>query len=246
MGTMHTQHHVPFQFYPEIAKALAQCEVYCGEMNLHEFDPDRFSQASLLPQGVSLESLLGITKFRKCQRIFRKCFNLRLEEWNDRHPFLVMSGIASSILTKDHPENFDHFLWNQASSLGLHCAGLESFDDQLHIMSRISIPDQARNLIRLARKPQRVRRQLFGLMAQYQRQDAVGLYQSTKSQLGSLKRMMLYERNENMAQVLLDQLDQATTFAAVGAAHLMGKYGMVNVLKQRGASVKAIPLQSSS
>lgn len=51
---------------------------------------------------------------------------------------------------------------------------------------------------------------------------------------------MLYIRNENMVVSLEELMPTQSVFAGVGAAHLPGEQGMINMLRQRGYTVKAL------
>ena len=51
---------------------------------------------------------------------------------------------------------------------------------------------------------------------------------------------MLYIRNENMVVSLEKLMPTKSVFAGVGAAHLPGEQGMINMLRQRGYTVKAL------
>ncbi|SDG72401.1 TraB/GumN family protein [Winogradskyella thalassocola] len=51
---------------------------------------------------------------------------------------------------------------------------------------------------------------------------------------------MLYIRNENMVISLEKLMPTKSVFAGVGAAHLPGEHGMINMLRQRGYTVKAL------
>lgn len=51
---------------------------------------------------------------------------------------------------------------------------------------------------------------------------------------------MLYIRNENMVISLEELMPSKSVFAGVGAAHLPGEQGMINMLRQRGYTVKAL------
>ncbi|WP_179353450.1 TraB/GumN family protein [Winogradskyella vidalii] len=51
---------------------------------------------------------------------------------------------------------------------------------------------------------------------------------------------MLYIRNENMVVSLEKLMPSKSVFAGVGAAHLPGEQGMINMLRQRGFTVEAL------
>ncbi len=56
---------------------------------------------------------------------------------------------------------------------------------------------------------------------------------------------MLYIRNENMVISLAELMPTKSVFAGVGAAHLPGDKGMINMLRQRGYTVKSLTSEQS-
>ena len=59
------------------------------------------------------------------------------------------------------------------------------------------------------------------------------------------RKNMLYIRNENMVISLEKLMPTKSVFAGVGAAHLPGNEGMINMLRQRGYTVKALTSEQS-
>ncbi|WP_296315949.1 TraB/GumN family protein [Winogradskyella sp. UBA3174] len=66
--------------------------------------------------------------------------------------------------------------------------------------------------------------------------DSIGAGVNTKF----YRENMLFIRNENMVISLEKLLPSKIVFAGVGAAHLPGEEGMINMLRQRGYTVKAL------
>jgi len=66
--------------------------------------------------------------------------------------------------------------------------------------------------------------------------DSIGAGVNTKF----YRENMLFIRNENMVISLEELMPKKSVFAGVGAAHLPGEKGMINMLRQRGYTVKAL------
>ena len=66
--------------------------------------------------------------------------------------------------------------------------------------------------------------------------DSIGAGVNTKF----YRENMLFIRNENMVISLEELMPTRSVFAGVGAAHLPGEKGMINMLRQRGYTVKAL------
>ena len=66
--------------------------------------------------------------------------------------------------------------------------------------------------------------------------DSIGVATNTEY----YRKNMLYDRNENMVQVMDSIMSSKSIFAGVGAAHLPGKKGMIQMLQRKGYTVKAL------
>ena len=66
--------------------------------------------------------------------------------------------------------------------------------------------------------------------------DSIGAGVNTKF----YRENMLFIRNENMVNSLVKLMPSKSVFAGVGAAHLPGDQGMINMLRERGYTVKAL------
>ena len=76
-------------------------------------------------------------------------------------------------------------------------------------------------------------RSVLKLVDLYEKEDIHKIYIMSKKQLGKLRDIMLYERNEQMAE-FIDQHKSINAFYAIGAAHLGGEKGVLTKLKRRG------------
>ena len=112
------------------------------------------------------------------------------------------------------------------------------------MLKAISLEKQWRDLYLFLKNPISSKRKLNSLFNAYMRQDIRSLYKSSKKGLGSSKNVMIYNRNKLMTEFLSSkmQLDQVS-FAAVGAAHLYGKSGMLALLKRQGYQLKPVKLE---
>jgi uncharacterized protein YbaP (TraB family) len=159
-----------------------------------------------------------------------------------RHPFLVSASISESMLVLDQLESLDQEIWNQALASHKICIGLESFDDQLKIMQEISLEKSTRQIYEIGRNPGRFRRNLLRMIQYYTNQDIDHLYKASRKQLQGLRKKLLFQRNEKMANHFISLLSENTVFAAVGAAHLGGEKGMLRLVKKHGFKLKPILL----
>ena len=81
------------------------------------------------------------------------------------------------------------------------------------------------------------------LMQIYKQQDVEKLNEMSMDEDGSIAAhadLMLYQRNANWAKQFPVIVSKKTTLFAVGAAHLGGKKGVLQLMREQGYVVRAI------
>ena len=63
---------------------------------------------------------------------------------------------------------------------------------------------------------------------------------STKDMPEELIKSLITDRNERMAEKAKELLQSKRVFIAVGAAHLGGDLGLLNLLKRKGYTIKPV------
>ena len=106
----------------------------------------------------------------------------------------------------------------------------------------MSLEDQTAGLLETVKNPGMACGQYAEMLALYRRQDLDGLFEmitadeSMESELDGL----LYQRNKNWISPLEKMMKKESLFIAVGAAHLPGPEGVINLLRKKGYKVRAI------
>ncbi|WP_281322904.1 TraB/GumN family protein [Flavobacterium aestivum] len=81
------------------------------------------------------------------------------------------------------------------------------------------------------------------MIKDYVSEDINSLYKMTTSNKvmsANTKKILLDNRNENWSKIMPVMMQKESVFFAVGAAHLAGELGIVNLLKKAGYTVKSI------
>lgn len=239
---MHVRSSVAHQFVDRILPYLERCDLLAAEMGLDEYEPEAMIRGSTLPEGVTLDLILGEKSYQKIRKSLLRSFGVDLALFRTRHPFLVSASISESLLVNDQLESLDQEIWNRARSLKKTCVGLESFARQMEIMQEISVEEAVRQLRQIGRNPKSFRRNLRKMINFYVDQDVRNLYKSSRKQLEGLRKKMLFDRNRDMSGRLVNLMKENTVFAAVGAAHLDGAKGMLRFIKNEGFKVKPVKI----
>lgn len=237
LGTMHVRDYRAFHSFEKAKQLIHACVHYYAEMDLEEAALQQDSSDFLIPGGADISDLIGRKKYKKIRSSLLRSFRIDLDNYRLFLPFLISNIIAESLLQQDHQEPLDHILWEFAAREGLKMGGLESFNEQQSVMRKIPMDYQIRSLKDLARNPSKFRKNLLSLVDNYIQEDIRMLYKQSRKSMGALRKLMLWDRNKNMADRIFQTLEKGPNFYAIGAAHLAGQKGVLNLLKQQGARI---------
>lgn len=123
--------------------------------------------------------------------------------------------------------------------------GLETLDYQMSMFDSIPYEAQARMLVESIKSGgQEDGEGGYDQMIElYKNQDLKGMEQMILSEsdgIGQYDRVLLVNRNRNWIPKMAKTMSNQPIFFAVGAGHLGGKTGVINLLREKGYEVKAV------
>ena len=138
----------------------------------------------------------------------------------------------------------DSYFQVAGSELGKAVYGLETIDDQLKMLLRsITIERQAEILIETIRNANDIITENAKLDSLYVKGDLEGLYEmliEAEDMTEAEKFLLVDERNHDWLPKIEEHIKQEPCFIAVGALHLPGNDGLINLLRKAGYKVKAV------
>lgn len=241
LGTMHLKPLAPKSQWPApYANYIDLCKVFATEFPMNEVKAGLLGEFSLLPDNQSLTDLLTEKQLKKLEKNLLKSLGLPIRSLLRMKPLLVVNLISERLLADANPISMDKDLWQVAEAKGKILKGVETFEEQLHILERIPIKYQLKNLLSIAKDIGKYKRQLLHLSEIYDAGDMQQLYKVSKKGIGPIRKFMLTDRNQVMADRIMTIASEASLFCAIGAGHLAGKKGVLRLLKQQGLTIKPI------
>jgi hypothetical protein len=120
--------------------------------------------------------------------------------------------------------------------------GLETIEDQMVVFDAIPYQQQMDKLIELAKEGMESQSAEFEkLMEVYKKEDLKAILNLIKEENTAEENAeLLDKRNKNWIPEIEAAAKVTPTFFGVGAAHLPGENGVINLLRQRGYTVEAV------
>jgi uncharacterized protein YbaP (TraB family) len=132
---------------------------------------------------------------------------------------------------------------------GISVEGLEKVEEQLGVFAKMPLDTQAKYLIAVARSSVHMTDYFETLIALYQRRQLAALMPLSKyidpaandvEVMGFFEQDLIAKRNRTMHERAQALIDGGNAFIAVGALHLPGKDGLVELLRKSGYTVTAV------
>ena len=145
-------------------------------------------------------------------------------------------------------EQLDTYFQTLATDNGKKVGALETPEFQFNLLyNGSSLTRQAQSLLCMLNNIDKNIDQMKRLTAYYNAQDLDAMYKLSEELQGDEcdplpgeKEAMINHRNKDWAKKLPTIMKEAPTFIAVGALHLPGKEGLLNLLKQQGYKIEAV------
>ena len=138
----------------------------------------------------------------------------------------------------------DSYFQVAGSELGKSVYGLETVEDQMKMLLRsITVERQAEILVETIRNTDNIITENAKLDSLYEKGDLKGLYEmliEAEDMTEAEKFLLVDERNHDWLPKIEKHIKQEPCFIAVGALHLPGNDGLINLLRKAGYKVKAV------
>lgn len=198
-------------------------------------------QLSML-QGKKLSDFFNKEEYDKLNVFFRDSIGMPLTMFNTMKPFVLFSIISMKTLNCNEQESYEMSFVKMAKDQSKEVLGLETIEDQMKIFDDMPDSVQAQMLMRYANEFYEQKEEFSKMIELYKQQNLTALYNQTISSpdIAGSEDVLLFNRNRNWIPVMEGAMKEAKVFFAVGAGHLAGENGVINLLRTKGYAVKPI------
>lgn len=189
-----------------------------------------------------LKEKFSETDFNKLDAFLKKELNMNLSMFNSFKPMMVMSLLAQRSLPCASMESYDLNFVKMASEQKKELLGLEKVEEQIGVFDAIPDSLEIRSIMNMVNDFDAQKKEFTRMSTIYKSQDLESLYQhmvESPEMMGS-QELLLDRRNRNWIPVMESAMKNSSTFFAVGAGHLGGSQGVLELLRKQGYMVKGI------
>ena len=120
--------------------------------------------------------------------------------------------------------------------------GLEKIEDQMGVFDKIPDSVEAQMLLEMIRDMPEQRKEFAEMVESYKKEDLskLGDQISSSEEWKGYEDIMLVNRNKNWIPVMTAAMKEGPELFAVGAGHLPGSDGIINLLRKAGYKVEPV------
>ena len=250
LGTIHSEDPRVLDFSENFLDRLSTSQVFAMELVPDMSTLEHLTGYMRLPPGQSLESVIGIERYRALE-VALSSYQVPAEFISQMKPWAAMMTLSTP-----PPETgfyMDLSLSLRASGSGLEVVGLETLEQQLSFLENMPIAMQLSLLDQAIAESGKVNDVHNQMVNAYLENNLVSLQALSDEQFNEVGESAsdyfidsgIHARNHRMAESLLHRLENETVFVAVGALHLPGEEGLINILRQHGYALSPLPMPIS-
>lgn len=242
-GTFHMMCKTDFSITPILEEKVKSTQQFFGELDMDDPTLQTTLMSSMRLKETNLQKLLGEDEFKIVSDSFKNITGISLQMFNQFSPFMSMSMLTlSSIACSDKIQPETEFV-NIAKKNALPILGLETVQDQVNAINSQPLDSQAVSLKRTVLNYDSVKQVMIKMIEVYKEKNTDKLYQFIKDNSDgndNFEQEMLVTRNVRWIPVIKKAVHEKPSFFAVGAGHLGGKQGVLNLLKEQGYTLTPV------
>lgn len=257
---MGTHHLAPFSIMDSIAglrQAMRETQQVYGELKMSELESPATMQlmqkSMMIDSDTTLTTLFSPEDYATVNKFCKENMMMDLSMAPKLKPAYLLNNVVVMAYVKhvgkfNPQEQLDTFFQSQASKNGKKVDGLETPEFQFNLLfNGASLQRQAQLLMCTLHNIDSEVENIKKLTDAYMRQDLRTMLEISEQRKGNQcdplpgeEDAMIFNRNKAWAEKLPAILKAAPTFVAVGALHLPGEKGLLNLLKKQGYTVEPV------
>tara|TARA_Y100000588_G_scaffold222283_1_gene236176 strand:- start:10635 stop:11498 length:864 start_codon:yes stop_codon:yes gene_type:complete len=229
----------------DVKKALDETTQIVMELDMD--DPSmqmKMMKGMYLKNGKTLKDFVSEEDYKTIDSLFINNMGMSVKMMENVKPFFLSSMFYPKML--DCPmQSFELELTKIAKEQKEEIYGLETIEEQIKVFDDIPLEDQYADLIRMAENNLEDDKDIFAKMLKVYKEENItallDMMDDDKNKtVSNHQDKLLNERNENWISKIGEYAKDQPTFFGVGAGHLAGDNGVINLLRDAGYTVTAI------
>lgn len=238
-GTIHIMPKKDFVISDSIKSAFKSCKELAMEVDLNMDLKTQLEilEISMLPDGKTIDNITSKENSERIRKFCLDSLNWRESKYiksNRLQPFFLSSLITQELIGKS--KSFEIEFKKLAKKYKMSVSGLETIQFQIKLLSEVSYEEQIK-MLQLSLTTDNS--EFNKLLDAYLKKDIdqLGTLMNNADLSPEFYSNLIVVRNQNWIPIITELIQTNPTFIAVGAAHLPGKDGVLNLLREAGYKI---------
>ena len=263
LGTYHLAPSTFADSIPGFRQAFQSSDQVCGELDMELMQSPsemmKLQAAMMMPEGKTIQDLLTKEELQELNAFMTDILGVNLEnplmgaQLGKMNPAALTTQFSVAMyLKKNQIQNIndyiDTYVQKIAKEQGKKVIGFETVDDQIKALFLSQTLERQKQLMMCMVRNKDYQIQLSDdLVKAYFTQNLDQIYEVTDMKLNDEcdstpeeEAALIYDRNENWVKSMPGIMKSTPTFFAVGAAHIVGEKGLLNLLRNNGYQVDPV------
>ncbi|MCO5249720.1 MAG: TraB/GumN family protein [Chitinophagales bacterium] len=246
-GTIHVIASDDYFLKDNIVKKLYDAKQLVMEIDIKNSNTPLIAEKSVLPDDKTIKDYLSEEDYRKIESYFADSLGQPIALFKTAYarlkPFFLQQIIYLKYLG-NNPSSYESEFMEKVMDKNVKILGLETLEDQIAIIDHLSIEEQYKNLIQAIQEGPEQKEYLDELIRVYKEMDINKLHEMIvdNEDFKDISNTFVDERNIKWIPKLQSFFKEGSTFVAVGAGHLGGEKGLIQLLRNVGYTVEPISI----
>ncbi|MBC8172514.1 MAG: TraB/GumN family protein, partial [Chitinophagales bacterium] len=242
-GTVHLIDKKDFHVRPFIDSVFDSAEQVVFEIKLDDTAAfTHIQQKMFLPAGITLAGLMEPETYGALKTYFADSLHMDISLFNTMKPFVLIQAVTERSV-RGEAQSYELYFLEKCMALNKPLLGLETIDEQLSVFDSIPFAEQIKWLVQWTNSSAQYDSTFQDLIQAYKKEDmnAIAKYmQESAPEFMQYEDLFVYDRNKRWIPQIEELIKTKSTFIAVGAGHLPGEEGLIELLRKKKYTVKPV------
>lgn len=242
-GSVHILPKEDFRISQKVNEKFKKCKSLVLENNLTAPEFTNNISGRIEMKNNTLESILDEREFRKVSDFFNDLLYMDIRYLNNIKIWALASFTTTNLFDDEYTTSCEYEFIKMAKRHQKNIEGIETALEQFQVYENITEEEQINMLMENINNYEDAKNTFHKMIKAYKEQDIDLLYKLCKkctAKQNSLSQKLFEKRNIKWIPRIENIINHHSSFIVVGAGHLGGNHGVLNLLHNQGYSVKAI------
>ena len=241
-GTIHMICKEDFLFSSTLKQKLNDSKSIYLELDMD--DPSMMIKMATMAimKDHTLQDLMSEADYKTLSQFVKDTLGMPMMLFNKMKPITLMSLIYTKVLPCSSTESYEMKMVEIAKASKKEIRGLETIEEQMGVFDKIPDSVEAQMIMEMIRTMPAQRKQMTEMVEAYKKEDiqTLAAQLSESPEWKGFEDILLANRNRNWIPIMETAMKLGTQVFAVGAGHLPGKDGVINLLRAAGYTVTPV------